>query len=165
MRKEKALLLHEIKDKIDGSSAMIITRYEKLEPNVSWQLRHQLAKSGGFFEVVRKQVFMKAAALTGFTVDASLLDGHIGVIFVGQTDAMPSTKLIYRFSEENGKIFQVLCGKVEGKFVPGSDLEALSKLPGLEGMRAILLGLLVSPLSQTLSVMEAFMASSEQKSE
>ncbi len=33
MRKEKQLLLNEIKEKINGSTAMIITRYEKLAPN------------------------------------------------------------------------------------------------------------------------------------
>ena len=144
---------------------MIVTRYEKLEPNVSWKLRDQLTKSGSSLEIVRKQVFLKATAKAGFAIDESLLGGHIGVVFIDQADAMPSTKLIYKFSEENGKIFKVLCGKVEGKFVPGADLEMLSKLPGLDGMRAILLGLFVSPMSQMLSVMEAFMAPVEQKNE
>jgi large subunit ribosomal protein L10 len=158
MRKEKELLLNEIKDKIDGSTAMIVTRYEKLEPNVSWQLRDQLTKSGSFFEVVRKQVFLKAAEKSGIKIDESLLKGHVGVVFINQPDAMPSTKLIFKFSEDNGQIFEVLFGQVEGKLVPGSDLAILSKLPGIDEMRATLLGLFTSPMSQMLAVLEAIMA-------
>jgi large subunit ribosomal protein L10 len=158
MRKEKQLLLNEIKEKIDGSTAMIITRYEKLAPNTSWQLRDRLAKSGGLFEVVRKQVFIKAAAQSGIIIDEALLKGHVGIVFIKQPDAMPSTKLIYKFSEENGQIFEVLGGQIEGRFVPGSDLALLSKLPGINEMRAILLGLFTSPMSQMLAVLEAVMA-------
>lgn len=158
MRKEKQLLLNEIKEKIDGSTAMIITRYERLAPNTSWQLRDKLSKSGGLFEVVRKQVFIKAAEQSGIAIDASLLKGHVGIVFIMQPDAMPSTKLIYKFSEENGKIIEVLGGQIEGKFVPGADLEVLSKLPGIDEMRAMLLGLFISPMSQMLAVLEAVMA-------
>jgi large subunit ribosomal protein L10 len=158
MRKEKQLLLNEIKEKIDGSTAMIITRYEKLAPNTSWQLRDQLAKSGGLLEVVRKQVFMKAADQLGIAIDAGLLKGHVGVVFVKQPDAMPSAKLLYKFSAEHEQIIEVLGGQIEGKFVPGADLEVLSKLPGIDEMRAMLLGLFTSPMSQMLAVLEAVMA-------
>lgn len=158
MRKEKKLLLNEIKQKIDGATALIVTRYEKLEPNTSWQLRDQLAKSGSIFEVVRKQVFIKAAQEAGITIDEALLKGHVAVVFVNQPDAMPSTKTIYKFSEDNGQIFEVLCGQIDGKIVPGADLEVLSKLPGMQEMRAMLLGLFVSPMSQMLAVLEAVMA-------
>ncbi|MBI5272857.1 MAG: 50S ribosomal protein L10 [Chlamydiia bacterium] len=158
MRQEKELLLNEIKDKIDASTAMILTRYDKLAPNTSWQLRDLLAKSGGGFEVVRKRVFLKAAEKAGIQIDASLLKGHLGVVFITQLDAMPSAKLIYKFSEENGKIFEVLVGQIEGKMIPAADLEMLSKLPGIDEMRASLLGLFVSPMSQMLAVLEAVMA-------
>ena len=158
MRKEKQLLLNEIKEKIDGSTAMIITRYEKLTPNTSWQLRDLLAKTGGHYEVVRKQVFMKAAEKSGIAIDETMLEGHVGIVFINQPDAMPSTKTIYKFSEENGKILGVICGQIEGKLVPGAELEMLSKLPGIDEMRATLLGLFTSPMSQMLAVLEAVMA-------
>ncbi len=158
MRKEKQLLLDEIKQKIDASTAMIITRYNKLEPNASWQFRDLLAKSGSLFEVVRKRVFVKAAESAGLKVDESILNGHVGVVFVNQPDAMPSAKVVYKFSEENGQILEVLCGQIEGKMIPGTEIEMLSKLPGIDEMRATLLALFTSPMSQMLSVLEAVMA-------
>lgn len=158
MRREKELLLDEIKQKIDASTAMIITRYDRLEPNTSWQLRDALAKSGSLFEVVRKRVFLKAAEKAGVAIDESLLKGHIGVVFVNQPDAMVPAKAVIKFSEDNANLLQVLCGRIEGKMMPGAEVEMLSKLPGIDEMRAILLGLFISPMSQTLSVLEAVMA-------
>src|SRR3989344_6879229 len=158
MRKEKPLLLNEIKQKIDASTAMIVTRYDRLEPNASWQFRNLLAKSGSGFEVVRKRVFLKAAEQAGVQIDEALLKGHVGVVFVNQPDAMAPAKVVYKFSEENGQILEVLCGQIEGKILPGTDIETLSKLPGMDEMRATMLALLVSPMSQTLSVLEAVMA-------
>lgn len=158
MRKEKPLLLDEIKQKIDGSTAMIVTSYKRLEPNTSWQFRDALAKRGSLFEVVRKRVFVKAAALAGVQIDESLLKGHVGVVFVNQPDAMAPAKAVFEFSESNGQIFEVLCGNIEGKIVPGAEIEMLSKLPGIDEMRAIMIGLFTSPMSQMLSVLEAVMA-------
>jgi large subunit ribosomal protein L10 len=155
MRDEKQLLLNEIKEKIDGSTSMIVARYEKLPPNGSWILRSRLAKSGSLFEVVRKRVFLKAAEMSGVKLDESILKGHIGVVFVNQPDAMEPAKTLVKFSEENAQTLEVLCGQIEGKIVPGAEVVMLSKLPGINEMRAELIALLVSPMSHTLSVMEA----------
>jgi large subunit ribosomal protein L10 len=155
MRSEKELLLNEIKEKIDASTSFFVTRYEKLEPNASWALRDALSKQGSVFEVVRKRIFLKAAEKAGLQIDSSGLDGHIGVVFINQGDAMAPAKSVFKFSQENADTLRVLFGQIEGKIVPGAEVEILSKLPGLEEMRAILLGLFVSPMSLTLSVMEA----------
>lgn len=158
MRKEKELLLNEIKDKIDASTSMLVTSYSKLEPNQSWQLREELNKSGSVLEVVRKRVFLKAAEKSGLKIDESLLAGHIGVVFVTQPDAMPTAKAVFKFSGENANILQIVCGQIDGKIMPGAEIEVLSKLPGLDEMRAMFLGLLTSPMSHMLSVMEAAIA-------
>ena len=158
MRKEKNLLLNEIKQKIDASTAMIVTRYERLKPNTSWQFRDLLAKSGSLFEVVRKSVFLKAVEQAGIAIDESLLKGHVGIVFVNQPDAMAPAKAVYKFSEENGQILEVLCGQIEGKIISGTDIETLSKLPGMDEMRATMLALFISPMSQMLSLLEAVMA-------
>ncbi len=158
MRPEKELLLNEIKEKIDASTALIVTQYEKLEPNTSWQFRDSLAKQGSIFEVVKKRVFLKAAEKAGIAIDGTLLKGHIGVVFVNQSDAMAPAKTVFKFSVDNADTLKVLCGKIEGKIIPGAEIEMLSKLPGLDEMRSIFIGLLTSPMSQMLSVLEAVMA-------
>ncbi len=161
MRKEKELLLNEIKDKIDGSTAMVVASYDKLEPNTSWQLRDLLGKSGSSFEVVRKRVFLKAIEKSGVTLDETLLKGHIGVVFINQPDAMAPIKAAIKFSSENANLLQVVCGQIDGKMMPGAEIEMLSKLPGINDMRANMLGLFVMPMALTLSVLEAVIAQSD----
>jgi len=165
MRDEKQLLLNEIKEKIDGSTSMLVTSYDKLPPNGSWDLRGRLAKKGSLFEVVRKRVFLKAAAQAGVQLDEAALKGHIGVVFVGQPDAMEPAKELLKFSEENSQSLHLVCGHIEGKIVPGAEVEALSKLPGLDEMRSQMIALFISPMAQMLAVLDAAMEQQSQKNE
>ena len=158
MRAEKQLLLDEIKQKIDSSTAIIVARYDRLSPNMSWEFRDQLAKSGSLFEIVRKRIFLKAAEISGIKIEESLLKGHIGVVFVQQPDVFASAKTLIKFSESNQNLMEVLCGRIEGIMYEGSEVVQLAKLPDINGMRAEMLALFVSPMSQTLSVLEAVMA-------
>jgi len=158
MRPEKQLLLEEIKDYIDQSAAIVITRYERLNPNAAANFRMTLGKSGGVFEVVRKRIFLKAAQASGIEFSEDALQGHIGVVFALK-DPVQVTKTLYEFSKENEEIFQVLGGRFEGNICSASDIEQLSKLPSKEEMRAQFLGLLEAPMAQTLSVVESLLTS------
>lgn len=158
MRQEKQLLLDEIKEKIDQSQALVVTRYQKLEPNLAAKFRMRILQSGGSFEVVKKRVLMKAAETCGFTLDRDMLDGHIGVVFADQ-DPLQTTKALFQFSKENEEVFTVLGGRFEGKLCTAQDVEMLAKLPSKDEMRAQFLGLLEAPMSQTLAVVEALLTS------
>jgi len=158
MRSDKTLLLKEIKDKIDTSQAMVFATYAKMSPNMAASFRTDIDKSGGTFEVVKKRVLMKAAEVSGFSLDRELLQGHIGVIFA-QKDPVETTKCIYRFSEENADILEVLGGRFEGALYSAKDIELISQLPTKDQMRSQFLGLLEAPMAQTLAVVEALLCS------
>lgn len=156
MKEEKQLLLNEIKEKITSSPVMIVTRYEKLDPNTSWKLNTQL-EGKGFFEVVKKRLFVKAAEECGLKFNLEDLNGHIGIVFV-RDEGIDGVKNLFRFSGENEGVLAVLAGRLEGKLYGGSDVEAYAKLPPLPEMRAQFLGLLTTPHSQFLSVMESLLS-------
>lgn len=158
MRKEKQLLLDQIKDQIDASGAMVFTSYEKLSPDLSDSLRSKIAETGGTFTVVRKRVLVKAAAEVGVTLDEAALKGHIGVLFA-KDDPVNTTKALFNFVKDDKENFTILAGQFEGKLCSAEDLKIISELPSQDEMRAIFLGLLEAPMAQTLSVMEALMTS------
>ena len=158
MRAEKELLKQEIKDKINRFDAFLIMQYFGLTANVANDLRREVRKSGGDVEVVRKGVFLKAADDVGISLDLASIPGHVGVVFLGG-DPIESTKALFQFSQERDKVIQVLGGRFDGQMVTGTDVERLSTLPGKDGMRAQLLSLFEAPLSQTLAVFEALLAS------
>ena len=158
MRPEKQLLLDEIKDKIGASKALVLTSYQKLEPNLAAQFRTNISKSGGSLEVVRKRILIKAAQQAGVTLDSEVLEGHIAVVFAEQ-DPIQTTKVIYQFCEQNEEILKVLGGQFEGKLCSAKDVELISKLPSQDEMRAQLLGLFEAPMAQMLSTVDALLTS------
>ncbi len=158
MRPEKQFLSDDIKGKIDGSKGFLLTRYTKMDPNMASKFRFSLHKTGGDFEIIRKRILMKAAEAAGCPLDRALLEGHIGIIFADE-DLLQTAKTVFKFKQENEEILEVIGGRFEGKLYSAKDVEALSKLPSKEEMRAQFLGLLEAVPSQTLSVIEALLTS------
>ncbi len=158
MRPEKSLLLREIKEKIDGSQAIVLATYQKMPPNIASDFRMNVAKTGGSFEVVKKRMLIKAAEKAGISLDRSNLQGHIGVIFA-DSDPVETTKCVYRFCKENQDTFAVIGGRFEGQLCSAKDLKLISELPSQDEMRAQLLGTFEAPMSQTLATIEALLCS------
>ncbi|MCH9613449.1 MAG: 50S ribosomal protein L10 [Chlamydiia bacterium] len=158
MRKEKQFLLDQIKSEIDDSNAMVMMSYQNLGPNATFELRDQIRKAGGHMTVVKKRVFVKALEAAGVAVDGVELSGHLAIIYTGE-DTVAPTKAVFKFSTENAETLSVLGGHFDGKVATPADVEALSKLPSQDEMRAQFLGILEAPMSQTLAVFEALLTS------
>ncbi len=158
MREEKNLLLDEIKNKLETSSSFIVTRYSKLAPNTAHELRVRLVKMGSELEVVKKRVFLKAAANLGVALNIGDLQGHIGVVFATQ-DAIESIKEVLDFGKKNEKVIDVIAGRLDGNIYNEGEMKTLATLPNKNGMRAELLGLFEAPMAQTLAVIDALLCS------
>ncbi len=158
MRKEKQFLLDDFEEKLQGAKAIIVAKYSSIEPNLSWQFRKDLAQCDSSLTVVKKSIFLKALKKIGLTTTEEALEGNIGFI-TSEEDPLPMTKVVSKFiSDYEGKL-EVLFGRVEGQKITGKDVQVLAKLPPLNEMRAIFLGLLTAPMSGVLSVMESVLTS------
>ena len=154
MRPEKKLLLADIKGRIDKSKAVLIFNYERLNPSISWEFSSALKDAGSSYEVVKKRILLKALEKSGLeNVKFEDLKGHIGVVFT-ENDAIKATQVTYKFSESQGDQIKVLTGRLDGKIYSQDDLKEISKLPTEDVMRAQFVGLLESPMSSLLSVLE-----------
>jgi large subunit ribosomal protein L10 len=158
MRQEKQLLLDDLSDKISASKGFIIAEYKGFSAAQARGFRNHMQEFGAEFEVVRKRVFVKAAEASGIEFNADKLQGHIGIIFANQ-DATETVKQTVKYSESNNNVIVPLAGHIEGAVCSQADIQALAKLPGLNELRAQLLGLLQAPMSQTVGVLQAVLAS------
>ncbi|NGX50576.1 MAG: 50S ribosomal protein L10 [Chlamydiae bacterium] len=156
MRREKQFLLDEIKEQLEGSSTFLLTRYQGMDPNLTYNFRLSISETGGFYKVVKKRVFLKAADEIGLAVDRENLDGHIGIIYAGE-DTVATTKVIYKFTSDNTGLMEVIGGLFEGKQCSPQDFKEISKLPSQEQMRAEFLGILQAPMSAIVGTMEALL--------
>lgn len=158
MRNDKQLLLDEITDQIGKFDSFVVMRYLKLTANKANQFRREVRKLGGAVGVMRKRVLIKAADTAGISLDVKELPGHIGLVYA-MNDPIEMTKFVMQFGEDNEKSIEVIGGRIDGQLYNAPDINALSKLPGKNEMRAQLLGTLEAPMSQTLAVMEALLSS------
>lgn len=158
MRHEKQFLLEEIKGQIDKFGSFVLISYTKLTANKMNAFRGDVHKLNGGVEFVKKRVLVKAAQDLGIQLNLDDMPGHIGLVLTRQ-DPIEMTKFVFKFCDENEKNVQVVGGRLDGQLLKGEDVEKLSKLPGRDEMRAQLLATLEAPLAQTLSVMDALVAS------
>lgn len=154
MRKEKQLLLDEIKQHLSGSPSFVITRYQEIDPNKSSSLRKSILEKGGLFQVVKKRLFLKAATQTDCKLSEISLEGHIGIVYTGE-DSVGTTKAIYDFKKEHGEALEVLGGLFQGKVCSPEEFKQIAELPSLSEMRSQMVGVLQAPLSNLLSMLEA----------
>ncbi len=159
MRPEKQLLLDEIQENIDASSAFIIMSYPHVAPDLSWDFREKLRENGAKFSVVKKRIFYKAAESAGISLEMTDVKGNVGVVFLEGDKTIEGTKAVFSFNKEQGELFTILSGRYDEKMYSPSDVKELSKLPSMDEMRAQFIGLLEAPMTQTLSVMEGLLTS------
>lgn len=157
MKREKQLLLEEMKEQIQQSGSFIIAQYQKLSGARAYEFRRELAKLGGYFEVVRKRMLLEAVRHVGIEFESEQLPGHIGLI-LGARDPLEATKVVMKFSESNEAALQLVGGFIEGQKASKEDVQRLATLPGKDQMRAELLGLFCAPASGVLGVMESLMS-------
>ena len=158
MRPEKQLLLDEVTDLIDHSNAMIVTRYDRFNPQASWDLAEDLSKCKSNFKVMKKRLLYKAAKDKELVFKDKKMDGHLGVVFI-QGDSLEATKVLVKFQKNNSDFLEIVLGQIDGKLLSSKDIDLLSTLPSKDEMRAQLLGLFEAPMAQTLSVMENLLTS------
>lgn len=158
MRKEKQLLLDEISDLLEKSQSHVITRYNKMNPNLFYDFRVRMGNAGGEFEVLKKRVLKKAAEARSIPLDSVDLSGHIGILFAME-DPISVAKELVKFSKENDQTFEILGGQFEGKFCSPEDVKEIALLPSKDEMRAQLLSVFEAPMSQTLSVVDSLLTS------
>ena len=158
MRQDKQLLLDEIKGQIEHYGSFVVMRYLKLTANKANGFRRDVHKLGGNVESMRKRVLIKAAEAAGVSLDLSALPGHIGLVYAIK-DPIEMTKFVIQFSESNDKAIQVVGGRIDGQLYNAAEVDALSKLPGKDEMRAQLLSVFEAPMAQTLAVMDALLSS------
>ena len=157
MREEKQLLLDEITGLIAHYKSFVIMRYAGLPANAIAGFRGGVAKLGGELEVVPKRLLVKGASAAGYELEKSDLQGHIGVVF--SNDAIEATKFVVQFGTDTDNSVQVVGGSIDGQLYNSEQMEKISKLPGMDELRAQFLGVLEAPLSHTLGAMDALLTS------
>jgi large subunit ribosomal protein L10 len=153
MRPEKKYLVDEVSTHLEKSDYVYLANYERITVDETAELRASLAEHDAEFHVVKNTIFGIAAGEKELPDVSDHLTGPTAII-VGGNDPSGVAKVLNKFFKDKEKV-DVKVGIFNDKTLTKEQIEVLAKLPGLESLRAQLLGLLSQPGTGLVRVLNA----------
>jgi large subunit ribosomal protein L10 len=151
MRPEKTDIVSDLSEKLNRSPFVLVTDYQRMNVNHFADLRVRLAASGAEVHVVKNSFLKRAMTASGLPDVADRLTGQTAIV-TGQKDVAPVAKILKLFAAEF-KIAAVKIGVVDKSVLSTEEVETLAELPSREVLLGQLLGLLLSPATQLVRVL------------
>ena len=142
VRSEKEAVVAEIRAKMSGASAVIITEYRGISVTGLATLRLALREHGAEYRVYKNTLARFAAREAGIEGLDALLVGATAITFV-DGDVAAVAKTLKDFSKTNQNLV-LQGGAIDGKTVSASYIDVLASLPSHEAMLGQFAGLLLA---------------------
>lgn len=146
MRAEKQILTKEYVARLNASPFFIVVGYQGLKVTHLTELRKRLVQTGAEIHIVKNSIFRIAAKEAGVAELNGALAGQIAVV-TGQKDISSAAKALKNFTAEFDKL-KVKFGYLNNQRLEEAAIVALADLPGLDVLRAKILGLLNAPATK-----------------
>jgi large subunit ribosomal protein L10 len=151
MRPEKTSIVSDLSEKLKRSPFVLVTDYQRMKVGDFGELRNRLAPAGAEVHVVKNNFLKRAMTDSGFPDMSDKLIGQTAVV-TGENDVAPVAKIFKTFAAEF-KIAALKIGFVDRTVLSTTELETLADLPPREVLQAQLLGLLLSPATRLVRLL------------
>jgi large subunit ribosomal protein L10 len=143
---DKKALVKEVNTIAGDSVTAVAAEYRGLSVAEMTELRREARNAGVYLRVVKNTLARRAVEGTDFECMQDTLKGPILLAFAKE-DPGAAARVIKDFAKGHNAL-QAVSLSAGGELLPGSDLGKLADLPTLDQARAILLGVMVAPMSQ-----------------
>ena len=143
---DKKALVKEVNAVAGEAVTAVAAEYRGLSVGEMTELRKAARESGVYMRVVKNTLARRAVEGTDFECMQDTLKGPILLAFAKE-DPGAAARVIKDFAKEHDAL-QAVSLSAGGQLLPGSDLKKLADLPTLDQARAMLLGVMVAPMSQ-----------------
>ena len=154
LRKDKEQVVTELAERLRSSQTLILADYRGLSVSELDEVRTKLLEHGARFHVVKNTLTKLAADEAGFETLKELLDGPTAIAFVGDGDMVSVAKTLSETARKT-KILELKGGILEGTPMDASQVAELAKLPPADVLRGQVLGAIVGPLTEIVSLFAA----------
>src|ERR1700704_597004 len=151
MRPEKANIVSDLSKKLNQSPFVLVADYQRMNVGHFADLRNRLAGTGAELHVVKNSFLKRAMSDSGLPDVADKLTGQTAVV-TGEKDVAPVAKILKLFAKEF-KIAALKIGVVDKALLSTQEVETLAELPSREILLAQLLGLLLSPATKLVRLL------------
>jgi large subunit ribosomal protein L10 len=152
-RAEKVAIVDEVRERLDGAHAAILTEYRGLTVRELADLRRALTAAGSDYKVYKNTLVKLAIAGGRHEPLDALLSGPTAIAFVsGEVSAV--AKALRDYARTNPALV-IKGGLHDDGFLTAQDLGVLADLPPRDVMLALLAGALAAPLQQLAGLLQA----------
>lgn len=143
----------ELRQRIEGSAALLLTEYRGLSVSEITELRASLREGGARFSVIKNTLMRRALETTDAAGLGSLFDGPSAVAFVAD-DPVAAAKSVTAAAKKFPSLV-LKGGFVEGRVLTADEAKALADLESREVMLSRLAGMMKSEMSRAAAAFQA----------
>ena len=153
MRIEKVAILNEVTERVKASDYCFILNYGGVSVDKLAALRTALKAHDSRLLIVKNTYLAKVAKEKGWSDDVNAMLSGTTAIVTGHGEPTAVAKAIMEFVKASGGKAAVKGADYDNKIVDAAMVEALSKVPGKNELRATLLMLLKEPATRLARVL------------
>lgn len=158
-RADKVAIVTEVKDRLEQSSAVMVTEYRGLTVKDLAELRRALRPAGGAYKVYKNNLVRRAADDAGIDLTEHLV-GPTALAFTEETpegepgDVVTVAKVLRDFAKTHPALL-IKGGYFDGRPIGADDVTALADVEPREVLLAKLAGAMAAPMQQFAGLLEA----------
>ncbi len=151
-RGQKEDLVASMHQTFDDAGLVVVTHYSGLTVSELGVLRSQMREVGASFKVTKNRLTRRAIDGTKFSGLSDMFIGPTAIAY--SDDPVAAAKAAVNFAKKNDKLV-VLGGALGEELLDVAGVRALAALPGLDELRAKIVGLVVAPATKIAGILQA----------
>jgi large subunit ribosomal protein L10 len=152
-RQAKATAVADVQERLQGSSAVVLTEYRGMTVHELAELRRSLREAGADYKVYKNTLATIAAHNVGLDDLAPALEGPTAFAFT-QGDPVIVAKRLADFAKKVPALV-LKAGVLDGRILSSGEVGALSALDSREVMLAKAAGMFLSPIQKLVNLFAA----------
>jgi large subunit ribosomal protein L10 len=152
-KKQKQIVIDEIKEKLDGAKALVVIDYMGITVAEADNMRRKLREENIDYTVYKNTLVKRAVEGTEFEGIADVLDGP-SAFAISKEEATAPARVLKGIMTEYKKM-DFKAGVIEGEFMDKAAITELADIPSREALIAKFMGSIQSPVSKLVRTFKA----------
>jgi large subunit ribosomal protein L10 len=154
-REQKQRAVEELTERLKATDTLIVADYRGLTNKQLEALRVRLVEHGARLTVVKNTLTRRAAEAAGADALLALLEGPTAIAFIESDGDPAAVAKTLADTARDAKVLALRGGVLQGAALTGDQVEELAKLPPADVLRGQLLGAIVAPVTELVSLLAA----------
>ena len=142
----------ELKERIQGSSVVVMTKYVGINAGQVSDLRKQLRDNKVRLKVYKNTLATRVLDELGYSAAAKFMDGPTAWAF--SDDPVAPSKILKEFSKDVKNV-EMVGGILDGVVITKAQLDALANLPSRHALLGQVVGTIAAPLRNFVGALNA----------